>query len=334
MRCASMRLQGDRSERSHCISGFARRARDASQGVERAWKTLYTLAAWYTCRGKIVKFRLIFILFNVVIVVSFLIIYFMPLAMLGWEYTRVFWSTNWGLPLLFIGIIGILNAYFVFNWKLFHLLEAEDWRGLINHLEHRIYEKNIILAQQVRILVNAYLVQSNVDAIEELEQHIRAKRPRLMRRLLLVLGLPYMLRNDPDAMEGYYGEFIDVRGRRGRWARWNYAFALMLQGKHQEARDVLVGLAEVTKNSVLKLLVLYLLDSLKIDDPGAREIVVNGTERLRSKYSRSAWTDEVDRARSNVQVVILARLVDEATEWLFREDEPVRVEPDEGDVIH
>ncbi len=68
------------------------------------------------------KFKTIFILFNAVIIFSFLIIYFMPLMMLGWEYATVFWSKNWFLPLLFAGVLALLNTYFISNWKLFSLL--------------------------------------------------------------------------------------------------------------------------------------------------------------------------------------------------------------------
>ena len=72
------------------------------------------------------KFRLIFIVFNVVLVISFLVIYVTPLLILGWSYTRIFWANNWYLPVIFVGIIGVLNAYFASNRKLFRLLENED----------------------------------------------------------------------------------------------------------------------------------------------------------------------------------------------------------------
>ena len=61
------------------------------------------------------RFKIVFILFNVVIVASFLIIYLMPLAMLGMDYTREFWANNWGLPIVFVVILAILNGYFTIN---------------------------------------------------------------------------------------------------------------------------------------------------------------------------------------------------------------------------
>ena len=47
------------------------------------------------------KFKTIFILFNIVIIASFAIIFFMPLMMLGWDYTAIFWKNNWFLPIVF-----------------------------------------------------------------------------------------------------------------------------------------------------------------------------------------------------------------------------------------
>ena len=52
------------------------------------------------------KFRLLFIIFNFVILASFLLIFLMPAFVLGWEYTSVFWSTNWPVGLVFLVVLG------------------------------------------------------------------------------------------------------------------------------------------------------------------------------------------------------------------------------------
>ena len=257
------------------------------------------------------KFKAVFVLFNVVIIVSFLVIYLMPLAMLGWDYTKTFWSENWGLPVLFVLILGILNAYFTFNWRLFGLLEREDWDGLIEHLEHRIYERHIIIAQQCRILVNAYLVRSRLDAIEKLEAEIEKRRPRLLRRLVMPLGIRYLLSNDPEAMIAFFGRFVDERVRDRGWVRVAYAFAKLLAGDNETAAKYLSLVVSEERNPVLKMLALYLAEGVS---PGSHTEEV---ERLRERMSPEKLQDEIERQRSNVQVVILARLIDEAKEWLF-----------------
>lgn len=274
------------------------------------------------------KFKIIFILFNIVILVSFLVIYFMPLVMLGWDYTRVFWGRNWGLPVVFVAIIGLLNAYFVYNWKLFTMLEREDWPALIAYLERRIYERKLIVTQQVRILVNAYLVRSDLAGIEKLESFIKEHKPRVLPRFALVFGIPYLLRNNSDEMQAYFSRFVDMKGRDGGWLRWNHGFSLVLQGKKEEAEERLGLVCAEKTDSVLALLAVYLLDSLKPEDEDAKALIEAKRAGLRKRYTQAMWAKEVERGRSNIQVVILSKLVDEATEWLFDE------QPESGPTVH
>ena len=266
------------------------------------------------------KFKLIFILFNAIILISFLAIYFMPLIMLGWDYTRVFWGRNWGLPLFFVAVIGLLNTYFILNWKVFTLLEREDWPRLISHLEHRIYKKRVILGQQVKILVNAYLVHSELEAIGKLEEFVRDRKPKLLPKSVLAFGIPYLLRNEAEEMERYFSQFVHIRGREGPWVRWNYAFSLILKGDKKNAESALAGLCEEKTEPVLGLLSAYLLYSLK---PESDQAALAGRRRtlLRSRYTPSQWAREVERSRSSVHVVVLQKLIEEATDWMFDESD-------------
>ena len=81
------------------------------------------------------KFKTIFIIFNVVIVFSFLFIFFMPLFLLGGDYFVDFFFNNWFIGILFVITLFIFNFYFLQNWQLFRLLENEDWNKLIEFLE-------------------------------------------------------------------------------------------------------------------------------------------------------------------------------------------------------
>ncbi len=264
------------------------------------------------------RFKIIFILFNLVIIVSFLAIYFMPLIMLDLDFAKSFWSRNWGLPVLFLVIIGLLNTYFIVNWKLFTLLEREDWPALIAHLEHRIYNKKIIIGQQVKILANAYLVRSDLESIAKLENFIREQRPKLVPKFALVFGVPYLLRNDPEEMVRYFSEFTYLKGAEGAWLRWNYAFARILNGDTREAEETLTALCREKLEPVLALLSIYLLQSIEPKEEGLA-LVEEKRQKLLDRFSREKWEKEIARSRSSIQVVVLQKLIEEATEWLFGE---------------
>ncbi len=257
------------------------------------------------------KFKAVFVLFNVVIVVSFLVIYFMPLAMLGWDYTRTFWARNWGLPVLFAVIFGGLNAYFVFNWRMFGLLEREDWDGLIDHLETRVFDKHLMLAGQCRILINACLVRSKLATIARLETVVRERRPRLMRRLLMPLGVRHLLSDEPAETAAFFAEFKDMRTRDRGWVRWSYGFASLLADERDEAGEYLRKVVEEERNPLLVLLAAYLIENVEPGDGRA------AAQKLEKRYTPENLAAEVERQRGSVQVVILAKLIEEASDWLF-----------------
>jgi hypothetical protein len=274
----------------------------------------FTLSA--VRREEQVKFRIVFLLFNVVVVVSFLVIYLMPLAILGGEYTRQFWSDNRALPLLFAAILVALNTYFVFNWKLFTLLETEEWDGLIDHLEHRIYRRRLILAHYCRILINAYLVRSRLESIERLEHELEAKRPGLIDQLAMPLGVRYLLSGDPAAMATYFGRFAGRKFRDRGWVELCRGFAGLLSGDRESTRSVLTALLQRERNPVLLALALYLLETVA---PGEH---ADEARRLRERMDSEAFAEEVERQRNQVQVVILDKLLRDAREWLYRPTDP------------
>jgi hypothetical protein len=241
----------------------------------------------------------------------------MPLLMLGWEYATIFWSKNWFLPIIFIAVLVLLNSYFLLNWRLFQLLESEDWDKLLQYLEERIYEKKRFQAQHVRILVNTYLIRSNIDGIKKLEAFLREHSPELVPKFALSLGIPYLLQNDPRQMELYFQEFLHTtKGNDNRWIQWNYSFALLLQRKKEEAKNTLLNVLDQVRDPVLKLLTLYMLDGFSAE-PEIEEKVRHAREEIRKNYSPPEWEKETAKAKSNVEVVILAQLVQDATEWLF-----------------
>ena len=264
------------------------------------------------------KFKTIFILFNIVIIISFLIIYLMPLFMLGWEYTSDFWAKNWFLPVIFVAVIGGLNAYFISNWTLFRYLEAEEWEPLIEYLEAKIYSRGRLRSQYVRILINAYLVRGRAGEITRLKEKAEEKRPGLLEKFTLQFGIPYILENDSAGMKEFFGRFLNHDGgREGRWIRWNYAFACFLEEDREEAKKMLLPLAREARDPLLNLLSIYLLEPFSSSDEEAGEAVGAGAKKLLDKYDRDSWEKELGRGKDNVYIVILSRLLGEATEWLF-----------------
>jgi len=133
----------------------------------------------------------------------------------------------WIILPIFVLLVGILDFYFIRNWKLFSLLEAEDWPGLLAWLENRLYVRRKLNRAYSNLLINAAISVSNFDAIRKLEVEIRERRPILLRSLGVALGIPVLLEQDWKAIAEYYGPLAeDPKTKQRDWAIWCRAAAL------------------------------------------------------------------------------------------------------------
>ena len=263
------------------------------------------------------RFKTIFAVFNVVIVISFLFIFFMPLFLLGGSHFGEFVSRNWLSGALFVVALAGFNAYFVANWSLFALLEREDWPALIRHLERMILEQGHLRSRYIKILINTYLVTSETGKIVALQNHLAEQKPDLVARFAVQFGIPYLMRGDPQESERYFGKMLARPRLQDRdWIRWDYAFALIQMKQVEAAQGELVSLTESSTDPVLRLLALYLLHSVSTDQ-NTRTRIEAGRESFRSAHTLESWNKKVDRARDNMQVLVLSRIIKEASEWAF-----------------
>lgn len=273
------------------------------------------------------KLKTIFIVFNLVVVFAFLSIFFVPLFVLGGEYFSFFASRNWIAALLFaVTFIGA-NLYFLLNWRLFGLLEREDWPELVVYLEERIYRKGRVSGTNVRLLANAYLLTSAIEEIPRLEAHLAGRRPALVDRYPIPFGIPYLLKRAPEEARAYFARRLEAPKLRSReWMRWNLAFSLLQERQPEAARAELLALqggapgnvgTAPAREPLLALLTLYLLDSFSASDPEVRERVERGKLALRRRFGRPQLERVVERSRGNMEVLILSRLVRDALDWMY-----------------
>ncbi|MGO8695220.1 MAG: hypothetical protein ACLQMF_16280 [Rectinemataceae bacterium] len=271
------------------------------------------------------KFRTIFVLFNIVIVASFLFVFLMPFFLLGSDYSFAFWKSNWYLALFFIALIAGLNAFFLTNRRVFILVEREDWSSLAAYLVDRIFRRGRFRSSHIRLLVNAYLLQSDVEGIERLEAELASKKPALLRKHAVLFGVTRLLRNRSAEAESFFASYLDAKDVESReWLRFDYAFSLVLQKRIVDALPYLRALV-VSKDAVLALLSAYFLGSLGAASVGSDErsaVLALSDEtraRLKKRFPGGRWAKEVERAKNEVHIVILTKLIDDASRWLFSE---------------
>ncbi len=270
------------------------------------------------------KFKTIFYLFNAVVAFSFLFIFLFPLLVLGGGYAAGFWKSNWFLGVFFLVILGVLNGFFFSNWKLFEFVEREDWTALTAWLDGRIFGKGLVRIQHVRLYVNAAMLRSDLAAIDRLETFLREKKPALLRRLAVLFGVGYLLRNEADSCLAFFEPYLESPEVESRgWLWLDYSFNLVLRNRAPEALPWL-GRAASQRDPVLTLLAAYMAANLVApalpagaDRDAALATAEGYRGGLRKRFDAERWSREVEKAKNDVHVVILSRLIDDAGLWLF-----------------
>lgn len=276
------------------------------------------------------KFKTIFILFNIVLVFSFTFIFFMPFALLGAEYSLSFWKNNWLLAIFFVAMLAAFNVFFGLNWKLFTLVEKEDWTALSAWLSDRIFARKRFNRRYVKLLVNASLLRSDGETIRRLEDELAAGKPAALRRDALQFAVARSLRDDPAGTEDFLERYQDGRGvDNAAWLGFYRAFNLIVLKRAAEARPMLEAGLD-SKDPVLAALSAYLAGSIcaaalpadSRQDLVDRALAVRA--RLSGKYRPERWSMETEKAKNEVHVVVLSKLLDEAGGWLYAAPEETR----------
>jgi hypothetical protein len=269
------------------------------------------------------KFKTIFALFNIVLVLSFTFILVMPFFLLGAEYSLSFWARNWPLIIFFVIVLAGFNTFFVVNWRLFSALEAEDWQAVSSILSDRVLRQHKHDRRTIRLLLNTALLKGDVELVRKVEKELRDNRPAALRRDAVLFGVALLLRNDPAASERFLAPFLDGHGvDNAKWLGFYHAFSLVMQKRAYEAVGLLQPYLDAD-DPVLALLSAYLTGTLCASavDAGKREELLAEAQRVRTRlagrYTSLRWAKESERAKGEMHIVILSKILDDASAWLF-----------------
>jgi hypothetical protein len=241
--------------------------------------------------------------------------------MLGAEYSLNFFNESWYLFLIFILTIGSIDVYFLLNWQMFSLLENEKWDDLILYLEMRIYQRKRIYKHLVKVLINTYLIKSDMSGILKLEEFLIKEKQQLLKKMVISLSVPRFIEGNPGRLEDFFGDYINIKGViNADWVRFLYSFSLLLNNKKEEASQSLLLLSRIKVAPILKLLVIYSLNPFyELEKDEKFSFVDSGKKELVRKYKQKQMEIELDKVGNNVLVLILNKFSKEAITWLYKE---------------
>jgi hypothetical protein len=283
------------------------------------------------------KFKYLFLFFNFVIAVFLLIILLMPVLILGGEFStlwnRGFHSSLWPLMAILVTALIILDVYYMFNRKLFRLLEREDWPALSAYLETRFLRRGRYSGQLTRLFINTCLIMSDFRAVLDLENKLGLVKPALVERNALAFGIAHILTKD-------YGgalRFFAARDRGGgsvpcflpffdggcpeQWLAWYHGFSLLLEKRFEAAAEKFRFLARESRDPVVAALsAWFLFDNLSCMMGGSlAEEAGAARERVRSVLKgRKKWQREISGLETEIYMIIIRGYINDAGNWIYQ----------------
>ncbi|MDR1419659.1 MAG: hypothetical protein LBI86_04750 [Treponema sp.] len=271
------------------------------------------------------KFKSIFIIFNILIVFFLLIMVFMPLLVLGPGFSAGFWRSAWPMGAVLAAMLLVLDVFYALNSRLYRLLEREDWPALSGYLESKVIRKGRYSSRLVRLLANTYLVMSDSAAVLSLENKTALARPSLVGKNALVFGVARILSGDTAGAVNFFSRMLEKeagKGRDAQWIRWYYGFSLLLSRQFDKAAPVFMTMVFESPDALITGLSAYFLSGTlrknAEDSSGCGEAAEEGRKRVRkSLRTVSLWKKETARLETEVHAAILRKYFDEAGNWLF-----------------
>ena len=278
-------------------------------------------------RGR-VKFRTVFIVFNIFLLIFLAVLCVTPVLLLTPDFASVFWRANWFLILILAGILIAFDTYFFINRRLYALLEKEDWPALVHYLEEKVIHEGKYSSHLVRLLANTYLVLSDSPSVMSLENKAAIARPSLVNDNVLVFGTARILGRDiSGAVRFFETRLANSKSSLRPWIHWYYGFALLLDKQFEAAADRFILLARESSNGVVTGLSAYFLQDNAIKTLVNRnaefgEAAMEGAGRVRKAYPQMKdWIRETRKLSTEIHAAALTKYLEETGRWLYSNTE-------------
>jgi len=272
------------------------------------------------------KFKYIIIGFNILIIFFLLVISITPVVVLGMDYALKFWASGWPLGLLLLLVLGAMNVFFLFNRRLFLLLEREDWPALVDYLERQIYERGRYSSRLVRLLANSYMILSDSAGVLRLEKKVSMAKPALLDKNALVFGTAHILGGRPAGAVAFFSARLEKgKPRQAQWVRMFYGFSLLLSRAFYKAETEFSALALSSDDAIITGLSAWFLaetlDKFSAKPEECRATAEQGRARLRKQMKTVAdWRKEAARIENGIHAAVIKKYIEQSEPWLFQEE--------------
>ena len=269
------------------------------------------------------KFKYLIMSFFIIIILI-ISIALLPVVLVGQAYAVDFRYITLPLLLFMFILLVCTSIFFFFNYRLFWLLEREDWPALAYYLENKIYTKGRFSDRNVRLLASSYLVISDYQSVINLESKTQAVKPSLVIKNLLIFGAARVLSGEYAETALFFRKNIEkCKGYNRQWVQWYYGFSLLLAGEFALAETEFSTLAVSSNDALITGLCAYFLNyplgNMSLNAEKCLEMSNKGKERVLKALKKAGnWKIEVEKSAEDIHIAIIRRYIEEAGSWLFK----------------
>ena len=272
------------------------------------------------------KFKHLITIFSVFIITIVIVTSLLPVIISGQGSAVTLRYITLPLLLFMAVLLICMGIFFFFNYRLFSLLEREDWPALAYYLEKKIYVKGRYSDRYVRLLASSYLVISDFQSVLKLEGKVLAAKPSLIGKNVLIFGTARVLSSNHKEAALFFKNNLGKCGKNDKqWVRWFYGFSQLLSGDFRQAEPEFSSLALTSDSILITGLSSYFLQNTiekhSSDSKTCRETAENGRERVKNALNNlENWQKEKEKVGAEIHIAIISKYINEAGKWLFNKE--------------
>jgi len=269
------------------------------------------------------KFKYLVIIFCAVIFFILTTAVLLLLLVAGSEFLVHIKQIILPLVIFMVVILVFMGLFFFSNYRLFSLLEREDWPALSFYLEKQVYEKGRYSSRNVRLLASSYLVVSDYPSVIKLEKKILTVNPSLIRKNVLVFGSARILSGNHKESAAFFKTYADkCNGDENQWVKWFYGFSLLLSGDFSSAEAEFSLLAVSSDNALVTgLSSNFLYNTIakhSVKTQECKDIAESGKQRVKNTFKNfNNWINGIEKIKSDIHIAIIKKYIDETGKWIF-----------------
>lgn len=268
------------------------------------------------------KLKVLFVIFNIVLILLLFTVFFSPYFMLTVLFMREFWKTNWFFGPVFLLLILFVNIMFLKNRLLINYIESEDWSSLASLLEKRIYTKKRITYKNSLLLAESLLLLGDFTSMNKFCDFLKDNKPKYVSKLGPKFAAAKMISGNYQDVFEFSSSLPVLKTTASEWIVFYSALSLQMMKNYEKSAALFTKVSDSAKNPLIKCLSTYFVVNVlqtysQLTEEGIKEKALLLRSRINKNYTYESWKAYTESEKQEIHVMILTKIIDDVTSWLF-----------------